>query len=114
MDDLKDKLLEIVNGEFDGFKEDMLGKTKEEIFSDYHIINFYNEVRGFFNDCELADEQYEALIKDGADGLLENLWGYYLKSDYASVGSYSDTEDLISGYVDDLAEINELENGTEM
>jgi len=107
MENLKNALLEIVEREYEGFRGDMLRKTKVEIFDDYYIINFYNEMRDFLNDSELSDEKYEALIKDGENGLLENLWYKFLKWDYASVGSYDDAEDFISEYVSYLRENQE-------
>jgi len=107
MQTLQEALLETVEREFAEFKESMLRKTKEEIFNDYHIINFYHEIRDFLNGCELDDEQYEALIKDSQDGLFEGLWREYLRNEYASVGSYEDIEDFISDYVDGLNKYQE-------
>ncbi len=65
----KAELLEIVEREYAAFRADMLGKTKEEIFSDDLKIFFYNEVRGYLNDTDLTDGDYETLLKDGETGL---------------------------------------------
>ena len=101
---LKDTMLESVENEFEDFTRDMLSKTKQEIFDDYLIINFYNEIRNYLNDCELSDEQYQVLIQESKDGLIESLWGRYLKWDGVSVGSYGETEEFITEFINDVKE----------
>jgi len=99
VEDLKQTFLPIIEKEYDEFKSDMLRKTKEEIFDDYGIINFYSEIYEFLENSELSGRQYEILIKESEDGLLDSMWGEYLRCDYASIGNYEDMEDFISRFV---------------
>ncbi len=100
MESLKAVLLESVEKEFDEFKNNMLTNTKEYIFDDYNIIYFYSEIRSFMNDCDLAEDKYETLIKESEYGLLDSLWGEYLSWDGVSVGSYDDAENFIDEFIE--------------
>ena len=93
-------VVESVKNEFNDFRKNELEKSKEEIFKDYYVIHFYEELSNFliescYNDLE--DIHYECLLKDKGH-ILWSLYQYYLKSEYASINSYEDIKDLIVNY----------------
>ncbi len=97
---MRAKLIEIVEKEFNDFKNEMLSQTKEKIFEESFKINFYSEIRNYFNDNTLDEESYAILVFDGQTGLFPGLWNKYLKWDEVSVTNYIDTGWFIKTYVE--------------
>lgn len=93
-------VIESVKNEFNNFKKNELEKSKEEIFKDYYVICFYEELSDFFIDSyynDLEDMHYECLLK-GKGHILWSLYEYYFKSECTSINSYEDIKDLIVNY----------------
>ena len=89
-----------VNSEFNDFKESELKKTKNEIFNDYYQIYFYEEMSNFLinNDDSLLDTLHWECLNQDKGNILNFMYQYYLKNEYASINNYEDLTDLVVEY----------------
>ena len=98
--DYVESVQESVEEEFKSFKQRELKKTKEEIFSDYYEIHFYDEVSNFLmgvDDAVLDEIHWKCLNKDKGN-ILKLMYDYYLKSEFASINNSEDLMDLVVDY----------------
>jgi hypothetical protein len=103
MTEARAKALARIDAEHEAFKRDMLGKTKEQVYNEHYSINFYTAMSDFFENAELDDDTYEALLKSiedgGCDGVLDGLWERFIKWEYVSINTYESIEEFIAEYV---------------
>lgn len=104
-----------VTNEFNLFYAKEMEKSKDEIFYDYYKINFYNEMKDYLVTDEgnfyLNEKAFKCLYKEGED-VLDSLYTYYLKQEYASVNSWDEIGDLIIRYCEKYHE--DIMGGTEI
>lgn len=88
-----------VESEFLKYKEKELSKTPEEIFNHSYQNHFYQEMSEFLisDSNDLDDVHYEALYED-KESVLDCLYDYYLKNEYASINNYEDINDFVLSY----------------
>lgn len=98
----REKLSLRVEKEFKEYKENMLLKTKEEIFNNNYKIRFCVEMHEYFYDIPeilLDDIEIDILISVYGN-LLEVLYDFYLKREYASINSWEDITDWVKMFCD--------------
>lgn len=91
-----------VETEYQTFIAAEMKKQPTELIADSHIINFYQELHNFLaleteNNVTVRDLQ--GLYAD-APHIVSGLYDYFIKTEYASINSYSDISDLIQAYND--------------
>ena len=84
---------------FNSFKNEQLGKTVGEVFEDAYTINFYHSLYDYFLDdfknFGLRQGACRFFCNDGGE-VLDRLYNDFMKSDYASIGSYDDITDFLN------------------
>lgn len=103
----KELVCESVEREYSRFYKAELKKTKEELITvENYRIRFFNELREFFceetgNDYsnELKSRDFEALYHE-SPYILNNLYDYYLGTDYASINTHEKIVDFIEDFND--------------
>ena len=100
---LEERVKESVEKEYQAFYAEEVKKTPEELINrDNYKIRFFNEMSAFLGEDikdNLTDRDLQALLVDSPQ-ILENLYDYYLGSEYASINNYSDDADLVRDYND--------------
>lgn len=92
---IKEKTL----AEYTKFKEDMISKSKEKIFSEAYQIYVKDEIFFFIqNELEVLDEK-EVVVLEKHNDILSLLYDYFLHHEYASVQTMDDTANLIRGFL---------------
>ena len=88
-----------VESEFLKYKEKELLKTPEEIFNHSYQNYFYQEMSEFLisDTNDLDDVHYVALYED-KESVLDCVYDYYLKNEYASINNYEEINDFILSY----------------
>ncbi len=76
--------------------------TPEQIFDANYKIRFYDEINSIFEDTseEAFDDETLLALQTDSGHILSSLYDYYINSEYASIGNYDDTRELILGYCD--------------
>ena len=89
-----------ISEEFMNFRKETLSKTKEEIFDDYYKIYFMNEISDFLIvfDKNMIDEKHWKSLYEDNGSLLNLLYDYYLKNEYATISTTEDIIDFICNY----------------
>lgn len=95
----KEKVIQSVEKEYEKFRADELNQTPEQIFEDCHRIYFNREITDFLtsNVNNLSNKHYRCLYED-CGSVLPCLWDYYLKSEYATVDTYDEIEEMVKSY----------------
>ncbi|MCI8412634.1 MAG: DEAD/DEAH box helicase family protein [Clostridia bacterium] len=100
---LEQRVKASVEAEYKAFYAEESKKTPEELIStDNYKIRFFNELSVFLGeDIEdnLYDRDLQALLEDSPH-ILDNLYDYFLGSEYASINNYADVKELIEAYND--------------
>lgn len=94
---------ERVEAEYRDFQTAEMKKPVSEVFANSFKINFYSELHNFLGEDiqdNLTDRDFQALYMD-APHIIGELYNYYLSSDWASIGNYSDIADMIQAYNDE-------------
>ena len=90
--------------EYTEFKEHMISKSKEEIFSEAYQIYVKDEIFFFIqNELEMLDEREQAALEKHND-MLSLLYDYFLHHEYANVGTVEDTANLIRNFLQNEVE----------
>lgn len=97
----KELVRESVEKEFDSFKQELIGKSAEEIFqSNYEIhikTEFFDTLCGEYVD--VGEEYYRALYEEvDHGGILQQLYDDFISSENASVNTGEDTIFFIKDY----------------
>lgn len=93
---VQDRVIE----EYEEFKKEELIKTKEQIYDDHYKINFYENVCDFLSSCDdgCLDLIHFECLHQTKGSIVENLYQYYLKFEYASIEHSEDILDLVISY----------------
>ena len=87
----EERLIRRLSDEYEDFREDELGKAKEEIFDDASKINFYFELYNYFLEYDLLDDDITKFLLD-MDYPLCFLWDEYLRMDGCTIGSWEEID----------------------
>lgn len=114
MMDYRRSVNDSLSNEYEAYKSLELKQDPEQIFEDCHRYYLIREITDYpvSEDNDLPDEHYRCLYKD-CGYILPNLWDYYLKSEYATVDTWQDIEQMIRGY-NGLYHSQLLKNESEM
>ena len=88
--------------EFNEFQEMTLKKSPFEIFNDYYKIYLMNEVKNFFDCCEIPEEWEEKLLE--VQNILEALYGYELGYDEPQFMTWEAIEHLIKDFLTEFSQ----------
>ena len=94
----EEQLLKVIGREYELFKYKMLSRSSHEIYDSCNAIRFYECMYEYF----LYNEGMEPKYRDKVavkDGLLEELYAFYLAHEYVSVETWPDIEELLRCYV---------------
>ena len=87
----EERLIRKLSDEYEDFRKDELGKSKDEIFGDASRINFYFELYNYFLEYDLLDEEITKLLSD-MDHPIEFLWDEYLRMDGCTIGNWEEID----------------------
>lgn len=101
--DLISEIKTSVEDEYLAFKEEMLKKSSLEVFESYYEIHFYKELYNYITsnddlDNPIVTNKYFKCLKKDKGHILDKLYQYYLKSEYARIHTWDDIEDFIKEY----------------
>lgn len=96
--------------EFAAFREVEIAKKKENIFYDCHKISFFCELHEFLTyESDYLISQFEErelkIVAKTGFGFIEDLYGYYLDTENASISNYEATGDLIRWYCNEYEDL---------
>ncbi len=91
------KLLKAVETEYRLFKYKMLSGTRNEIYDSCNVIRFYECLWEYFLYSGNIGPEFVRRVKI-RDDLLSQLYGYYLKTEYLSIETWSGIEELLRCY----------------
>ena len=95
----KELVRESVEKEFDSFKQELIGKSTEDVFYKNFEIHVKTELCDTINSYDFDDEYFRALYEDTKNGgVLNNMYEDFIGSEYASVNTGEDTIYFIRGY----------------
>ena len=95
----KELVRESVEKEFDSFKQELIGKSTEDVFYKNFEIHVKTELCDTINSYDFDDEYFRALYKDTKNGgVLNSMYEDFIGSEYASVNTGEDTIYFIRGY----------------
>lgn len=85
----------LVEKEYLDFQDDMLKRSPEQIYNECYQIHVKQEIHAVImgSDC-LSNKCFERMAEYGG-GLLEFLYNEFISNEYASVNTFSDTEEFI-------------------
>ena len=89
----QEQLWEMVEAEYAAFRQEMLQRSKEEIFDAAWKINFYERMLNYFQEEELPMEMTEELLEQEVP--IGFLFGIYLKTEGISTETFEDIYELI-------------------
>ena len=92
------ELIASVEIQYANFKSDVLKGRAEDVFNQAFEIYVKTEISSFLKDEELDSKIYKILARvneNSGEHLLDRLYDYFLKNEYASVSSYGNTEEWI-------------------
>ena len=91
-------LLYHIEQEYQLFKIRMLSQAPDEIYNRCNEIHFYECLHEYFEyHGELNPEFLQAVSMEA--GILETLWGIYLKLEHLEVNTWEQIEDLFEAYL---------------
>lgn len=101
--DLISEIKTSVEDEYLAFKEDMLTKSSSYVFDRYYEIYFYKELYNYITsnddlDNPVVTNKYFKCLKQDKGHILDKLFQYYLKSEYARINTWDEIEDFIKEY----------------
>lgn len=93
--DTIEKVQALVEKEYLDFQDDMLKRSPKQIYNECYQIHVKQEIYDvvMVSDC-LSNKCFERMAEYG-DGLLEFLYNKFISNEYASVNTFSDTEEFI-------------------
>ena len=95
----KELVRESVEKEFDSFKQELIGKSTEDVFYKNFEIHVKTELCDTINSYDFDDEYFRAMYEDIENGgVLNNMYEDFIGSEYASVNTGEDTVYFIRGY----------------
>ena len=95
----KELVRESVEKEFDSFKQELIGKSTEDVFYKNFEIHVKTELCDTINSYDFDDEYFRALYEDTKNGgVLNSMYEDFIGSEYASVNTGEDTIYFIRGY----------------
>ena len=95
----KELVRESVEKEFDSFKQELIGKSTEDVFYKNFEIHVKTELCDTINSYDFDDEYFRAMYEDIENGgILNNMYEDFIGSEYASVNTGEDTVYFIRGY----------------
>lgn len=92
------QILKLVETEYSLFKYKMLSGTRSEIYDSCNVIRFYECLREYFLYCEKIEMEFIQKIKL-VNNLLEELYAYYLKTEFVSIETWQEIEEMLRIYV---------------
>ena len=95
----EERLIRRLSDEYEDFREDELGKAKEEIFDDASKINFYFELYNYFLEYDLLDDDITKFLSD-MDYPLAFLWDEYLGMEGYTIGNWEEIDNFLMGIKD--------------
>lgn len=103
--DLMKSIVDRISKELDEFEEDMLNKTKREIYNECYKIYFYENVASFLCDCcDFDDETCEKFISFEPN-ILGSMFNFYLDCEGYNIENGEDesifVQDFIRYYLND-------------
>lgn len=102
---------ELIAKEFKEFKEDVLaGWSRSEMFDRAYEITVKTEIKDFFENCELGDENYKILSKSKSETkgtLLGQLYDFYISNEFAMMGNDENIEQWIGWFCEKEKELEE-------
>lgn len=100
-------VIDRVAKEFDAFHSEMTSHLPEAVFYAAHEISVKSELKDTICEQEeLSNEEYQALNSEDGN-LLDNLYNRFMKTEGASVSSYTDTAAFVENYCRHLRESQE-------
>lgn len=99
-----DILSDFATEAFKAFEDEMLGKSKKEVFDNAGKIYTMNEIHGYLCDCarEDLDGHEIKVLADFGDTVLDRLYYRYLDTNGASVAYYSEITEWLEDYCEEL------------
>lgn len=94
----ENQVLKVVEIVYNLFKYRMLSRTRSEIYESCNLIHFYECLWEYFIYTEKIELEFVRKVKI-RDDLIEELYGYYLKTEYLSIERWAGIEELLRCYV---------------
>lgn len=91
------QLLAFTEKEYELFKYKMLAGNAREIYESCKMIGFYECLHEYFIYHEGVEQEYLEKV-DVGDGILEELYAFYLDKEYLSVETWSGIEEMLRCY----------------
>lgn len=95
------ELIASVEIQYANFKSDVLKGRAEDVFNQAFEIYVKTEISLFLADKEIDNKTYKILTRvneNSCGHLLDRLYDYFLKNEYASVSDYGDIEEWIGWF----------------